>query len=110
MDFFISDAMAQAAPAGQQGSPFGTLIFFGLLFGLMYFLLIRPQNKRAKELREMQASLSAGDEIATNGGIVGKITKVDEQYVTVEVADGTSLVFQKHAIVSMLPKGTLKSL
>lgn len=109
MDFFISDAMAQAAPA-QQGSPMSTLIFFGLLFGLMYFLIIRPQNKRAKQLREMQSGISVGDEIATNGGIVGKVTKVDDQYVTVEVADGTSIVFQKHAIVTMLPKGTLKTL
>ena len=109
MDFFISDAMAQAAPA-QQGSPMSTLIFFGLLFGLMYFLIIRPQNKRAKQLREMQSSISVGDEVATNGGIVGKVARVDDQYVTLEVADGTSIVFQKHAIVTMLPKGTLKTL
>lgn len=109
MEFFISDAMAQAGGAGQ-GSPMSTLIFFGLLFGLMYFLIIRPQNKRAKEMREMQGNLSVGDEVATNGGIVGKITKVNEQYITLEVSDGTEMVFQKHAIVSLLPKGTLKTL
>lgn len=82
----------------------------GGLFLFMYLFMIRPQQKRAKEHRELVASLNKGDEILLNSGLVGKITKVDENYISVEVADNTELKFQKVAVHAVLPKGTLKSI
>ncbi|MGW8394978.1 preprotein translocase subunit YajC [Pseudoduganella sp. HUAS MS19] len=106
----ISNAYAQtAADAGAMGSltTFAPLI---LMFVVMYFLMIRPQQKRAKEQKAMMEALAKGDEVVTIGGILGKVTKVTEQHVTIEVSQGTEVVVQKHAISSQMPKGTLKSL
>jgi preprotein translocase subunit YajC len=106
----ISNAYAQtAADAGAMGSltTFAPLI---LMFVVMYFLMIRPQQKRAKEQKAMMEALAKGDEVVTIGGILGKVSKVTEQHVTIEVASGTELVVQKHAVSSLLPKGTLKGL
>ncbi len=108
MSFFISDAMAAGAPA-QQGDPMTSLIFFGGMILIFYFILIRPQSKRAKEHRELVGGLSKGDEVVTNGGILGKITDVSEQYITVEVADNVEMKFQRAAVSTVLPKGSLKA-
>ncbi|MDH5370673.1 MAG: preprotein translocase subunit YajC [Gammaproteobacteria bacterium] len=109
MSFFISDAVAEAAPAAQQADPMTSLIFFGGMILIFYFILIRPQSKRAKEHRELVSALSKGDEVVTNGGILGKITDVSEQYVTVEIADNVQIKFQKQAVATVLPKGSLKA-
>ena len=80
-----------------------------VIFVLFYFLLIRPQQKKQKEHRQMVDALSSGDEIVTGGGMLGKVSDVGEQFVTVEVADGVSIKVQKHTITAVLPKGTMKS-
>ena len=107
LDFFIASAHAQdaAAPAG------GLMSFLPLIinFVIFYFLLIRPQMKRAKEHKNLVAALGTGDEVVTNGGLLGKITKVGESFVTVELADNVQIKVQKHAIASVMPKGTVKS-
>ncbi len=109
MSFFISDAAAAAAPAQQQADPMTSLIFFGGMILIFYFILIRPQSKRAKEHRELVAGLSKGDEVVTNGGVLGKITAVSEQYVTLEVAENVELKVQRQAVGTVLPKGSLKA-
>ena len=81
-----------------------------LMFVVMYFLMIRPQQKKAKEQRAMMDALAKGDEVVTAGGILGRVSKVSEGYVTLEVAAGTDIVVQKNSISTLLPKGTLKSL
>lgn len=82
----------------------------GGLFLFMYLFMIRPQQKRAKEHKQLVASLSKGDEVLLNSGLVGKINKVDDNYVELEVADNTQLKFQKTAVHAVLPKGTIKSI
>ena len=80
-----------------------------LIFVVFYFLLIRPQQKRAKEHRNMVANLAKGDEVVTNGGTLGKILEVDENFLTVEVAEGVNIKVQRAAVSQMMPKGTVKS-
>jgi preprotein translocase subunit YajC len=80
-----------------------------VIFIIFYFLLIRPQMKRAKEHKKLVQQLSTGSEVVTNGGLLGRITKVDESFVTVEFADKVQIKVQKHAIASVMPKGTIKS-
>lgn len=110
MSFFISDAFAQAAPAAaQQGSPLTGVVFMVALIGLFYFMLIRPQSKRAKEHRKMVETLAKGDEIVTNGGLLGKIIALSEQYVTVELTEGVQVKLQRQSVATVLPKGTIKS-
>lgn len=104
----ISPAYAQAAAGGDPG--FIGFLPIILMFVLLYFLMIRPQMKRAKEQKAMVEALQKGDEVVTAGGIVGKITKLSDQYVTVEVAPNTELVMQRSAVQVPLPKGTLKTL
>ena len=107
---FISNAYAQAAaPAGAGGGLMGLLPII-LMFVVLYFLMIRPQMKRQKEQKAMIEALGKGDEVITAGGLVGKVTKVGDAYVTLEVADGTEVVMQKAAITMLLPKGTIKTL
>lgn len=106
----ISNAYAEA-PA-QQAAPapgFEMLIMIGLFFVIMYFMIIRPQQKRQKEHKRLMDSLGKGDEIVTNGGIMGKIRSVGEDALRVEIADGVEIKMQKHAIATVLPKGTLKN-
>lgn len=108
MDFFISPAYAQgAAPAGG-----GLLTFLPLLLmiAVMYFLFIRPQQKRVKEHAAMVGALKKGDEVVTNGGLGGSITKVNDAFITLQVSDNVEVNVQKQAIATLLPKGTLKSL
>ncbi len=104
----ISPAYAQAATGGDPG--FIGFLPIILMFVLLYFLMIRPQMKRAKEQKAMVEALQKGDEVVTAGGIVGKITKLSDQYVTVEVAPNTEVVVQRSAVQVPLPKGTLKTL
>ncbi|GGY97941.1 preprotein translocase subunit YajC [Pseudoduganella plicata] len=109
---FISNAYAQTAGAAD-ASLMGNLTTFVpliLMFVVMYFLMIRPQQKRAKEQKAMMDALARGDEVVTAGGILGKVSKVTDIYVTVEVSTGTEIVVQKSAITTLLPKGTLKGL
>ena len=104
----ISPAYAQAAGSGDSG-----LIGFlpiVLMFVLLYFLMIRPQMKRAKETKAMIEALQKGDEVITAGGVVGRITKLGEQYLTLEIAPNTEVVVQRAAVQLPLPKGTLKTL
>ena len=108
MSFFIADAHAQAA--GGAAPPGMDLIFLVLLFVVFYFLLIRPQLKRAKEHKNMVASLAKGDEVVTGGGLLGRVTKVGDHFVTLEIADGLEVKVQKQALGSVMPKGTMKSL
>ncbi|MEW6996797.1 preprotein translocase subunit YajC [Colwelliaceae bacterium BS250] len=110
MDFLISKAYAADAP--QQGGGFEMLIMLAV-FGLVFFFMIyRPQAKRVKEHKGLMEALSKGDEVLTQGGIVGKITKVsaEKDFLVVSVAEGTELTVQKGAITAVLPKGTMKSL
>ncbi len=86
------------------------LIFIGGMFVLFYLVLWRPQSKRAKEHRELVSSLAKGDEVLTSGGLLGKVTKVTEEYVTLQVAEGVELCLQKVSIAAALPKGTIKSI
>lgn len=105
---FISNAYAQTA-GGAQGSLMSFLPII-LMFVVLYFLMIRPQMKRQKEHKAMMEALSKGDEVITAGGMVGKVTKVADAYVTVEIAEGTEVLVQKPAVTTLLPKGTIKSL
>ncbi len=107
---FISNAYAQAAaPAGAGGGLMGLLPII-LMFVVLYFLMIRPQMKRQKEQKAMIDALGKGDEVISAGGLLGKVTKVGDAYVTLEIADGTEVVMQKAAITMLLPKGTIKTL
>jgi preprotein translocase subunit YajC len=106
MDFFISNAWAQAAG---QPDPFMSFLPLILIFVIFYFLLIRPQTKRAKEHRKMVSELKTGDEVVTGGGILGRITETGEQFIKVEVADGVVLRIQRQTVIAILPKGTFKS-
>ena len=106
MDFFIADAHAQT---GAGGDPTFSFIMLIALFAVFYFVLIRPQSKRQKEHKAMVASLSKGDEVVTNGGLLGKITNVGDSFVTIEIADGMKVKVQRMAVASLMPKGTIRS-
>ena len=109
IDFFIPLALADEGPmpGGVPGLDLFIIVAFILVF---YFIIWRPQSKRAKEHRELVASLGKGDEIVTNGGLIGKIVKVEEQYLVFEVANNVQLKLQKGAVSAALPKGTIKSI
>lgn len=108
MEFFISDALAQAG-GSPQGGGLISLLPLVVIFVVFYFLLIRPQQKRAKQHREMVAALKKGDEVVTGGGILGKITDTDDNFITVEIANGVSVKVQRHSVAQMMPKGTTKA-
>jgi preprotein translocase subunit YajC len=103
----ISSAFAQAAPSGDPG--YIGLLPIVLMFVLLYFLMIRPQMKRAKEAKAMIEALQKGDEVITAGGVLGRITKLSDAYVSLEIAPNTEIAVQKSAVQVLLPKGTLKS-
>jgi preprotein translocase subunit YajC len=109
MDFFISSAHAQASGAAGGQGILSALMLPVLLLVVFYFLLIRPQNKRAKEQKEMLSKVAAGDEVATTGGILGKVVEVGEQFLTLEIAAGVNVKLQKFQIAQVLPKGTVKN-
>ena len=113
MRFFIADAWAQA-DGGSDGSLF-SLLPLVLIFGLFYFLLIRPQQKRKKEHQAIVTAMQVGDEVTTNGGLLGKVTDLDDNFLTIDVAQGVSIKsvkvrVQRHAIALVVPKGTFKEL
>lgn len=107
MNFFISDAWAQAAPQGPSDSLISFLPLI-LIFVVFYFLLIRPQSKKAKEHRKMVGALAKGDEVVTNGGLLGKVTTIGDSFMEVEIADGMRVKIQRQAIANLMPKGTIK--
>lgn len=108
LDFVISPAAAQTATGAQQ-SPLPSFLMLGVFAVLMFFVMIRPQMKRQKEVREMLGKLAKGDEVVTNGGIAGRIDDIGEHFVSLEIADGIKVKLQRGAISAVLPKGTLKS-
>ena len=107
MGFFIADAHAQTGGAG--GDPTFSFVMLIALFAVFYFVLIRPQSKRQKEHKAMVASLSKGDEVVTNGGLLGKITNVGDSFVTLEVANGLEVKVQRMSVATLMPKGTIRS-
>ena len=104
----ISPAFAQAAPSGDPG--YIGLLPIVLMFVLLYFLMIRPQMKRAKETKSMIEALQKGDEVITAGGVVGRITRISDAYISLEIAPNLEINVQKAAIQVLLPKGTIKSI
>lgn len=106
MSLFISDAWAQSG--GSAGGSLVSLLPIVVIFVLFYFLLIRPQQKRQKQHREMVAELAKGDEVVTVGGTLGKITGVGDNFISLEVAEGVTVKIQRSAVQSMMPKGTVK--
>ena len=110
MSFFVASAHAQAAGQPAQGGETFQIIFLIGLFVLFYFIAIRPQRKRQKEHTEMVSALEKGNEVITTSGILGKITRLDDNFVVLQVADNVELKFQRSYINAVLPKGTLKSI
>ena len=109
MTAFINSAYAQEAGAAVPSAGYELLFMVVIFFLIMYFLVIRPQNKRNKEHKALLSSLSKGDEIATSGGVLGKVTRVEDSFVHIEVQEGVGLKIQKNSVSSVLPKGTLNS-
>lgn len=112
MSFFISDALAEGAAAAgpaAEGSGLLGMLPLLLIFVLFYFMLIRPQAKRAKEHKNMVETLSKGDEVVTNGGLLGRVTDVGESFITVKIADNVEVKVQKQSVSALVPKGTMKS-
>jgi preprotein translocase subunit YajC len=108
--FFISNAYAQTAPAAAQsgGSSFLSLLPLVLMFVVLYFIMIRPQMKRQKEHRAMIEALAKGDEVVTAGGLLGKVTKLGDTFISLELANGVEAQCQRSAVTQVLPKGTIK--
>ena len=106
---FIANANAAAGAGGAAGSGMSSLIMMALFAVVFYFLLIRPQSKRQKEHKNMLEAIQKGDEVVTNGGILGKVTKITDNFIVLTVASGVDMKFQKHAITATLPKGTIKA-
>jgi preprotein translocase subunit YajC len=105
---FISEAWAQSG--APQGGGIESMLLIVLMFGVLYFLMIRPQMKRAKEHKAMIEALQKGDEVVSGGGILGRVSKISESYVTLEVAQGVEMVLQRSAVQVVLPKGTIKNI
>jgi preprotein translocase subunit YajC len=108
---FISSAFAQAAPAAASGDMQSSLMGMlplVLMFVVLYFVMIRPQMKKAKDHKNMIEALGKGDEVVTAGGVLGKVTKLSESFVSIEVANGVELQLQRSSVVQVLPKGSIK--
>lgn len=105
---FISNAYAQAGAAASTSSSLMGMLLPVLMFVVLYFVMIRPQMKKQKETQAMLSALAKGDEVVTTGGLLGKISKLGDTFVSLEVAAGTELQVQRAAIIQVLPKGTLK--
>jgi preprotein translocase subunit YajC len=109
MSFFITDAWAQAAPQATT-DPLVSFLPLIFIFVVFYFLLIRPQSKKAKEHKQMVEALAKGDEVVTNGGLLGRIANVGENFVELELGEGMKVRVQRQAIANLMPKGTIKEL
>jgi preprotein translocase subunit YajC len=109
MNGLIPEAMAQSAGGATPGGGFAPLLMMVVFIAIFYFLLIRPQQKKAKEHQAMVTRLSAGDEVVTTGGILGKIVEVGDTFITLEIAPNVQIKVQKFQVTSLMPKGTLKS-
>lgn len=109
MNSLIPDAMAQAA-GGASAGPGGLqfIVLMAVMFGAMYFLIIRPQQKRQKEHQAMLGKLAAGDEVVTSGGILGRIVEIGDNFVTLEIAENVRIKVQRFQVTTLVPKGTLK--
>ena len=104
---FISNAYAQSAGAADPTGGFLQMLPLVALFAIMYFVMIRPQMKRQKEHKALVEALAKGDEVITAGGMLGKVTKINESYLSVEIAAGVEIQVQRSAVVQVLPKGTV---
>ena len=111
MDFWIQRAWAQttATPTNPEASFINLVIMIVIFVGLFYFLLIRPQTSRVKEHKQMVDSLKKGDEIVTQGGLLGRITQVDDYFVVLEIASNLEVRVQRQAVAAIVPKGTMKN-
>ncbi|MBD5802484.1 preprotein translocase subunit YajC [Azoarcus sp. Aa7] len=107
---FISNAYAQAAAGGDPTGGLMGMLPLVLMFIVLWFLMIRPQMKRAKEHKAMVSALAKGDEIVTQGGIAGRVTQVGDSFLRIEIADNVNILVQNQAVATVLPKGTLKTL
>ncbi len=105
---FITEAWAQAG--GAQGGGIESMVLIVVMFGVLYFMMIRPQMKRAKEHKTMIEALQKGDEVISGGGVLGRVSKMNEQYISVEIAAGVEVQMQRSSVQLVLPKGTLKNL
>lgn len=108
MDFLISNAYAEGPAAAPAGGGLEMILMMAVFFAIMYFMIIRPQQKRAKEHKQMLEALSKGDEIVTGGGVLGKVAGISENFVELNIADNVTIKVQKQAIASVMPKGTMK--
>lgn len=109
MGFFISDALAQAAPAGAQEPGLAGLILPLAILAVFFFLFVVPQQRKAKEQKKMVESLAKGSEIVTTGGLLGRVVDLDDNFVQLELADNVIIHIQRHAVASLVPKGTYKA-
>lgn len=109
--FFMSNAYAETGAASPQGGGMSMMVMFAIFFVFAYFAIWRPQSKRAKEQQTLLGSLAKGDEVVTVGGVLGRISKINEQYITLSVGtNNVEIVMQKSSVATVLPKGTLKSI
>jgi len=109
MNFLISEAWADGSAAAPQGAGQMQILFLVGMFALLYFMIFRPQQKRAKEHKALIAALAKGDEVVAAGGFLGRVTDMNDNYVTLELGDGVSVKVQRQAVQTVLPKGTIKS-
>lgn len=112
LDWVIPAANADTygSPAGPQGGGLSFVVMLVVFFVFIYFFVWRPQNKRAKELQSLIDGLAVGDEVMTAGGIIGRVAKINDQYIKLATSDSTEIALQKSAVSTILPKGTLKSI
>ena len=105
----LSSSAFAAGTGGQAGSPISSILMLVVFFGIFWFLLIRPQQKKNKQLRKMLSEISKGDEVITNGGIVGKVAKLETNFVSLEIAENVVVKIQRNAVSNILPKGSINS-
>jgi len=110
LNLFVSNAYADPVNGGAQQGGISFIMMLVIFFVFIYFAIWRPQSKRAKEQQTLMSGLAKSDEVMTTGGMLGRITKVSEQYITLQIANNVEIVLQKSAVVNVLPKGTLKAI
>ena len=104
-----TNSFAAEATASAGGNPMSSILMLVVFVAIFWFLLIRPQQKKNKELRKMLSELSKGDEVVTNGGMIGKIAKIDESFADLEISEGVTIKVQRNAVANILPKGATKA-